>query len=366
MLEEARVNGVDCFSSIEKIDIPLWQFSPAKHLLVWNTGKIGDQLWTTAVIRAIKKRMPRVKITVACDLQDGSIYDNNPDIHSVEFLPLPYASLQAYDGHIIYDGLVAYDTSKEQPNCYQALFQAIGLDASPLEAKPYLPLKKLDEQYAFSAITPPDKNMKVHITRGHFLLGLHASSDSRNVKPELWVEIVKMIERSFSHLGDGLTIYGLSNNEAGLRIQEEIIASGVKSYIPLHNKLRIRHIAALAKFSRLVVSVDSMLLHIAGAYDTPSIGLMTTVPPSRRTSTYQNCVGIFKQGACQYAPCYWKHDRFAHRLGEVIEIAPCYTHERRYCNQGLAISIHDVTNAADMIGANVGWDREELYDELPM
>jgi ADP-heptose:LPS heptosyltransferase len=341
-----------------------WRYpQPADSLLVYTTGNIGDHLWTTALVRAIKRRMPEVKIDIASHPGIHAIWSGNKDIRSVRECPVPLDSLRYYDGVIVLDELVANHYELEQPNCYDIIFAHAGIVPDENDVRvPVLRLKHEDEMSAFMTIFTPDEQGRVEITQGHFVIGLHSSSQVRNLHGTQIVELI----RSISQMAPGMAIYGLSDNDHGARLQERIVSEHIPSYVPVHRRIGIRPIAALCRTAQCVVSPDTMLVHLAASQNAPCVAIMTTVAPEARTSSYPLCVPIWKQEACKYGVCGYKDSRFHHRVDDVSVMTPCYTPQRFMCDVAQAVTTKDILLAmSTAIRAKHAFDGFE-FPELPL
>jgi ADP-heptose:LPS heptosyltransferase len=54
----------------------------------------------------------------------------------------------------------------------------------------------------------------------------------------------------------------------------------------------------------VVVSPDSMMVHVAGAFGTPCVGMWGPVAPERRTCYYKGHHPIFHREFCPHCPCF--------------------------------------------------------------
>lgn len=348
-----------------------WHYpQPAHSLLIWNTGRIGDQLWTTALIRAIKRRMPHVKIDVVVSGGQWEIWYCNKDIRGMREQPVPAAAIDDYDAVLFLDNVVADRTDKDQPNCYELLFQHTGItDYEESELRPHVHLTLEDERGAYQTIAKKDDDNYAFATQNHFILGLHSSSRSRNMPAPKWNAIIRQLEQLLAEAPD-IKIYGISQNDFGGQLQGEIAKHKFSRYVELHNRLSFRQLAAMVRVARCVVSVDSMLVHLAAAFNTPCVPLMSTVPSEQRVGTYPFAVPLRAGEACPFAAeCYWKYDGFRHRMSEDSLFAKCYTPQRTTCDILRAIKPADVISNMNLaIGRRIQFDNDPdfVFSPLPL
>lgn len=176
-------SGFDVFKSIEEFKPNNWQYpQEAKRLLVYITGKIGDALWSTALLRTIKSLSPETKITVVS--QYDELFYNNKNISGIRFEPLLYSALEEFDAYLILDEVVASRRDWGQPNCYELLFEAANVPFEMSDGIPTLNLKQEDEWGAWGKIYPVGAD-GVDTTEFHIVLGLHSSSEVRDVPPKI-------------------------------------------------------------------------------------------------------------------------------------------------------------------------------------
>lgn len=84
----------------------------------------------------------------------------------------------------------------------------------------------------------------------------------------------------------------------------EILECGTQhpALVGKSGKYTFRQSALLAKYADLVVSPDTGLLHVAGCYDTPKIGLLGHTTKNNITATFKNDHSI--EAKCECAPCF--------------------------------------------------------------
>jgi ADP-heptose:LPS heptosyltransferase len=348
VVRELRQNEADTGHTLIESLVPFerknWQFGQdATSLLVWNTGGLGDQLYMTALVKTIKKWKPRLAIDyVATNSAENALWLHNKDIRALRSQFLPLSLIECYDAYFFVDEDIVNLTGIDQPNCYEFIYRMAGFDY--YDEQPFIQLSKLDEIRAFTKVVGLKPGDKGHMPANFVVLGLHASARSRNISKEQWVEIAE----GLAGLGkdvEGFTIYSLANNEIGYETQLALNAA-VPCHLPLYANLYIREIAALVRQAMVVISVDSMVVHLAAAVNAPCVAIMTTVPPQARVKSYPLTAGLWAKGACPFQGCSWKGDTFQTVIGELSVVAPCFTSTRKACSIGAAIKANHVLSAA--------------------
>ena len=331
--ERSARGGLNVLESAEAWNVPNWRLGdPGTKILVWNTGHWGDGLFTTALVRALKKRNPSLAIDIVADRVSHHIWHRNKDIEGFRLSPLLIKVLGEYDGLIMLD---------EAGGGYDSIFQAAGiLDYEDSELIPNLPLFDSDEQFWARAMFP-EVDGKRTTDVGYIVLGLHTSSKTRNLPPQTWRDlVVKLYEAN-----PNLPIYGLSSDAVGAGIQSYIAEAGIPTYKGVHAQLNIRSIACLIRLARVVISPDTLFVHLAAAVGTPCAALMSTFAPLTRLRGYPLCVSIFRHDACREL-CEWHAPEFTmDRLG-VISSTECYTPQTQFCKRMDAITPDEIMQAA--------------------
>lgn len=320
-----------------------WQYpKPIESLLVWNTGRIGDQLWTTAVVRKIKQLMPHVEIDVIVQGKEAEVWQHNKDIRSIRFEPVTDTLLNSYDGYLFYDETVAALRSEDQPNCYSVLFEKANLPFDASDCIPNFRTTRTDEFRAYNKIIDAKIGEQMNVG-GHFIVGLHTAVDSRNLLSSQVTSII----RGLSNFSKDVRIFGLSTGATGASLQEQVRKMNIPQYVDCNDKLNISEIAAIMNRAACVIAPDSMLVHLAAAMGTATVALMSTCSPESRVATYPYCVPIWKREACPEAPCFWKQDKLFINFSETIECTPCYKANISLCRVAVAVTVTDVLKAVN-------------------
>lgn len=115
--------------------------------------------------------------------------------------------------------------------------------------------------------------------------------------------------------------------------------SGSKGYgaglgIDLTGKTSIRQTAALLMRCKLLICIDSFMLHLAGAMDTPVVGIFGCTDPKYRLPFNNISTGVQTSGECR--SCY--HN------GKFKTYCSCFR-DRIYCME--EIGVRDVINAVE-------------------
>lgn len=340
--EYELLSGFEMIKTEEPIQSS-WTYPRAiSTLLVWNTGRIGDQLWTTAIVRKIKTLLPGVEIDVIAQGREAEVWEKNKDIRNIRFEPVTERLLENYSGTLFYDETISSLRDADQHNCYSILFNEAGLRYEIADCIPNFKPTRADEFRAYNRLHASDEGNTMSIG-GHFIVGLHTAVDSRN----LLSSQISSIIRGLSNFSKESKIYGVSSGPNGAVLQEQVMKMNIPQYVEVNDKLSISELAAIMNRAACVIAPDSMLLHLAAAMGSATVALMSTCSPESRVSTYPYCVPIWKREACPDAPCFWKQDKLSINFGGTIECTPCYKPNLSLCRVAVAITVTDVLKAVN-------------------
>lgn len=154
---------------------------------------------------------------------------------------------------------------------------------------------------------------------GEALIAIHSGRTwpVRELPEDRWRDIVEGLKQSFP---GRLLHFSFASREAG---QSPYCFQDVQT---LPDNLDVMTIAAILSQCRLLVGIDSGLLHLAGAVGTPTVGLFGPVNPRFRLPLGTPTTGVFTQLPCSF--CHHerpiKHWRIScpHNIRCMREISP--------------------------------------------
>lgn len=306
-----------------------------KFLIVSTTG-LGDTLWGTPAIKALRETYPTSYIAVLTSPIGKEILEHNRHLDEIFTIADPvffslfplYKKLKKQQ---ITD-VILFHTSQRPILPLVATLGASqiigtqglhkGLDhllTRPIPSRPVHEIQRRLELVAAASAKTQDPVMELAISAEDehlaelFLLQYHlpaylpkialhpgAKDLFKQWPPELFV---KLGNRLVQELGCQVFVTG-SGPELAL---VETIAAGIKGAIPV-TTLSLRPFAAFLKHMALIVSNDTGPMHVAFAMQTPTIALFTPTDPLL-CGPYgiKNAVVIAKQTTC--SPCLRKKCR---------------------------------------------------------
>jgi tetratricopeptide (TPR) repeat protein len=232
--------------SLPTLGFPVWQGEPlvGKSLLVWPEQGYGDSLQFCRYLPLLKERGVE-KLTIACPRPLASLF----------------ATIAGVDACIVIDEMCSISQHDyvcllmSLPHRFRTTLATI--PASP----PYLSV-------------PPERlaKWKDRIPHGRFKVGLVWAGDPRVDRPEL--NAVDR-ERSLSAVSllpllelDGITFVSLQKGE-NTRPQLDSLATDLRPFDPMEDVDDFADTAAIIDQLDLVISVDTSVVHLAGALNKP-------------------------------------------------------------------------------------------------
>jgi ADP-heptose:LPS heptosyltransferase len=98
----------------------------------------------------------------------------------------------------------------------------------------------------------------------------------------------------------------------------------------------LRDLWALSSQAAVVVSPDSMMVHVAGSMNIPCVGLWGSIDPQVRIKYYKNHVALWKREVCPVSPCFQHYNVFPDF---------CPTKEHEQCGVLCSIAPDEIVNA---------------------
>jgi ADP-heptose:LPS heptosyltransferase len=245
--------------------------------------------------------------------------------------PVEYDHLRQYQAHWFIDTVTEHDETKDQLNVYDALYRQIGLDPDKVDVKfkrPSLNLtpddyEGLDSLYHF-----------IHRERGldlrttpYYVLAPSAVSSLRLAPYALWLQLAQELSKVRPVLFVGQVLGDHAMPDAGMSFgafraaAENLNPSRV---INLMGTTSIRVVAALLARARLAVTLDSGLLYVAQAVNTPAVSLWGTHAPVMRIGYDRRYMdhAIHKKAHCPSSPCCayagFPYSRCVRRQGQTL------------------------------------------------
>lgn len=340
-----------------------------KSLVMWRTGGFGDLLFVSSLVHHLKKKYPASKINVATSQRFHDVWVGNRDIQSMTspgVLPVPLKFLQQHDYQLKFEGTIEADTDPNQLPAVVRFAQEAGAELSTIERLPYYPGAMTHFTTARNALRKHSLNLR---PMEYGCIQFKSSSIVRDWRYERMVELADKLADKYNMpiLMLGNNFYHDLINETGERYK----AKYEKDINPLAldltpNNLRFLYSSALIARAKFVVTIDSALVHVAAATNTPSVSLYGPFPGKIRTVDYPRNITLEKPGSCAEFP----NGCLQHTQSGEQNVLPVNTHCKEnidFCRMMDAISVDEVMAAIDEADGRWGketWeDRHQLFKE---
>jgi len=276
-----------------------------KRLLIWRTGGIGDLCFIQPNLIYLKEKYPTCEIYFACGPQYHAMVETWDCIDKLVDLPFNWLQLIRADYHMTFEGVIERCEEAKHENAYNLFSRWMGLDLPDEKLMPYLKPKTDQVKYVNEILDDWGLADKPFV-----LAQLRASSPIRTPRPEVWANIL-----------NGLVEKGYNVVITDAKHYEDGVSTFIKQLIKDENKDKVFNFAphsetldstiALASLAKVVVCIDSALVHISAALRVRSVPIYGPFPSKIRVSTYQ---GYSDPVECNDVPC-----------------APCYIHGHVPC-----------------------------------
>lgn len=265
-----------------------------KTLLVWRSGGIGDLLFIQPNLRYLKEKYPSCKIIFSCGPQYQPMVETWDCIDKILDLPFPVSYLISSNYHALFEGVIERTREAETMCSYNLFSKWMGLNLPNELLHPEQ--KPKDEEVEKCREILKDFNVE---EKKFVVMQLNASSPIRTPKEEVFSKICKFI------ISKGYKILITDNPRRSSEIHkfvEKVDKENIFNFSKYSESIATT--IALTSLSKMVVSPDSSLVHIAESLGIKSFGIYGPFPGKIRLETYKYSEWVDCQKEC--APCF-KH-----------------------------------------------------------
>lgn len=255
-------------------------------LFIRSLGGLGDVLMNTPVFRAVKENIKNVSVTYSCLSNFVPLIQNNPYL----------------DNYIVYDQKTLdsnpYDVVVDITRCcvkYEVAHKPIvdkhrtDIYLSTIEIEP-------KDKRPYYKVEPEEEIKAKQFIAGKKVIGfqIHSNAAIRDWDIPKYKVLAEMITSKWKDMHIILFDTDNRNCWAGDRIINVI-------------NYPIREVAAIMAQCKAFVSVDSGLMHLAGALKLPQVALFGNIDAQCRTKYYPETKVIQLRGAVHCVPC-WRNE----------------------------------------------------------
>ena len=256
-------------------------------ILIVRPGAYGDLLMLTPTIRALRDQFPLCEVTVAC--AEAYMAALRGTVGVVRY-PLTLEEFNNYDHCIWMEDVLENNKLAKETEGVQMFAERAGIHLSTG--------KHLD--YEVSEIEMGQVQQKLPREAGKIRIAIQcrASSPTRTYSTENWIKVIRGLWKKNCEI----FLLGAPGQVAGF--------SGETGVVDVHNMtevpLSFRQSAAVVKSSDLLITVDSAMMHVAGAVGTKCLSLHGAFPSEIRTANLQENYPLTGDcSKCEIAPCHY-------------------------------------------------------------
>ena len=270
-----------------------------KSILIIERLFLGDLIAATPTIRAVKQRYPNAKLSVLVHPKMKDVLLGNPNVNEIIT-----DVKKSYDLAIILHPGLDWGSFKASLKIIKSKFRMGSTKVGLREGKGYFlhrktfPTFKLkhkidDNLDVIKPIKPKSRTLELHTQikpKYKNTIIIHATPQHESHK---WDEV------KFAQLADklkGKIVF--TGAEKDKSYNEKIISLMKSKAINLAGKTSIQELFALVKDSKQVISVDTGIMHIAAAFNKPSIALFGAGNPKIWRPYSSKAKVIFKKNKC--------------------------------------------------------------------
>lgn len=265
-----------------------------KKILVWRHGGIGDLLFISPNLRYIKKTYPTSKIIFACGQQYRDMCKEWEFIDELIDLPFTTSRMFNVDYHVIFEGVIERTEEAKYVNAYELFSKWIGLN---LQNEILVPEQRPNDD-SLNKCKEILKQWNID-EKSFILIQPRASSPIRSPRPSIWKNVIDSLVSKYNC---NVLITDSPGNEKGVDLFISTLSNKDKVYNFSKYSETIAETIAMTSLSKVVIGIDSSLIHIAESLKIPSVGIFGPFPGNIRLGTYKYCEWIDIKTEC--SPCF--------------------------------------------------------------
>ncbi len=272
-------------------------------ILVIRFSSIGDIVLTTPVVRILKKQFPDSQVHFLTKSQFSFLLENNPYIDKVISLSENFGQTikelknESYDHLIdlhnnlrtkrIKSALSIPDFTVDKLNLKKWLLVNLKINKMPnqhivdryLETLSVFDVKNDDKGLDYfipEKDNYPISQINIALSEGFVALVLGATYFTKQIPEQLAVDIINQTQLPFVLLG----------GKEDVEKSEKVEKKSKVQLINLCGKINLNQSASIIQQSKIVVSPDTGLMHIAAAFDKPIVSIWGNTVPEFGMSPY--------------------------------------------------------------------------------
>jgi len=290
-----------------------------KKILIYLFSGWGDLILMQPAFEALYSKYAAngspPQVTIACNWVDNFPYPDAPFIDNIRTNIMTLKDFCTYDAII---NLMPLNHQKSMDrSMLERSLEIMSLSPAELQScSPHL----YPRPEKVSKIRPVTDNIRRESGKGILYLNWKSRLPHKDAAPALFFDIARMLKDRYTSV--------LFKDQAFSRIMQSEISVARAPIMNLSHLINDFHdtIAALSLCDAFV-SVDTGIVHAAGALGIPGVALFGPFPPETHISNYKTVFGIrsdFSGKACQEGPCLETHCGCAETQYAKDAVSPCF------------------------------------------
>ncbi len=264
-----------------------------KKILLMRAGGFGDLILLTPVLREIKLRWPKAHVAVASFKEFAQVFKNLPFVDETIAYPVATEAFNTFDAHIAFENAIEKNPRANEIHMTDLFAEIVGL-TNLSNKKPELALTPNEVIWALEAYPRTDGVQRLIVQSG-------ASGLARNYpRDQLGAIVGDLLKRNWEVFLVGRKGEIQTDERENIPNLRNLSAAG----------LTFRQTMAVINSADAVLGPDSSIIHVAGAFDIPAIGLYGPFDYKLRTIYSPSVFAIQAHGPC--APCFYHAKRGKH------------------------------------------------------
>jgi len=261
-----------------------------KVLFYTGAGGYGDQIMAWPAAKALHDR--GYELNLLADPGNEKMWERFDWVKSVRCLPIQYDQIRGFDHIVLFETVTNLDEHTDQLHPTDNLLTRLGIEPASLP----------DDRKAVQPVFSPEELAKAaEFVNGRQLAvyQLSASAVTRSLPADVSRQTLVGLARAFPQF-HWIGTYDPYNKEPYFQPIPDCPPN-----LELKTFDSIRVFMAVVSQAKLAVGPDSLLVHVAGVFGVPCVGLWGTVDPVKRVRYYQKRhLAIWQRQACAFSPCY--------------------------------------------------------------
>ena len=271
-------------------------FKKGDRLLLFNgSGGYGDQVMTWPVARYLANMGYDVHILT--DPGNNVCWWGFDWVKTVNTLPILWETVKLFDHFLHWEAVANMDEHQDQEHPIDMMFRKIGIDPDTVPA---------DQKLVWPSFTMSELGTLKSIFSKNKRIGLYQLTSANPVRALSPNDSTFMILKVAAAYPDTHWLC-LHDEFVDPVYKDTVVAEAAKlglTNVEPFTAPNLRELWALTEHVSVVIAPDSMMVHVAGAFGTPCIGLWGPVSPSSRVKYYKNHHPIWHKDFCPHSPCF--------------------------------------------------------------